>query len=178
METKKETTTKTVTEEKVTYIAFDGKEFKYKLECEKYEAKKTLEEARDIFKLKSVYDTSDRKHYSFVYKSGHEDLFNRMIKVFLDVWNIDEEKLCLRDLSNVSDCQYVDARKEGTTYKYKDGDTYLFKVIHIDECDRWDTFEVEIQSKEDVQEQIKGMIDWYEETFNDDRFNKLIEQDK
>lgn len=78
METKKETTTKTVTEEKVTYIAFDGKEFMYKRECERYEAQKTLDEARPVFKLKSVYDTSDSKHCSFVYKSGHEDLFKRI----------------------------------------------------------------------------------------------------
>ena len=178
METKKETTTKTVTEEKVTYIAFDGKKFEYKRECEKYEAQKTLEEARDVFKLKSVYDTSDRKYYSFVYKSGHEDLFKRMIKTFLEIWNIDDDKFERRDLNNVSDCQFDYALKKGRTYKYKDGDTYLFKVIHVDECDRWDTFEVEIKSKEDVQERIKDLVEWYEETFNDNRFSKLIEQDK
>lgn len=101
-----------------------------------------------------------------------------MIKVFLDVWNIDDDKFERRDHHNVSSRQYDNALKEGTEYKYKDGEIYLFKLIHEFDEDDWDTFEVEIKSKEDVQEQIKDLVEWYEETFNDDRFNKLIEQDK
>lgn len=154
-----------VTTTKNVYVAVDGKEFERADDCKCHEHFLDIEQAKKEYGLKHTYDYRGYSFYSFTYKSGNQELFQKMMAAMLAVWNISSPDRGLRIVSNIHSDDYTDAFKKLIDYNYKENGIYFIGIRHVDYDDSYGSFEAEIKSEDDYRKEIKKINKWFTTTF-------------
>jgi hypothetical protein len=165
MEVKSVSMQNVITTTKNVYVAVDGKVFERVDDCICHEHFLDIEQAKKEYGLERVYDYRAYSFNSFTYKSGNQELFQKMMTAMLAVWNICSPDRGLRAVSNIDSEDYTNAFKKLIGYDYKENGIYFIGIHHVDMCDSYDTFEVEIKSEDDYRKEIKKINKWFTTTF-------------